>query len=251
MKFRGLKAEEIEIRVGSVGEYGASLLLYQDARCAMTILDETLGAENWQRDHKEVKGNLYCGIGIWDADKKDWIWKWDCGTESYTEKEKGESSDSMKRAAVNVGIARELYTAPFIFVKGVTQSKGKDQRGRDQYELTQDGKKIINGARVTEIEYEETEHSRKIKSLTICDRNGDVIYPEDWSRPKQSRPQPTKPTKASIQFLLDYASQVNVTEEQILKSYRINSLDEITQEIYDNSIARLKKMAENNETDKQ
>lgn len=246
MKFRGLKAEEIEIRVGSVGEHGASLLLYQDARCAMTILDETLGAENWQRDHKEVKGNLYCGIGIWDDQKKDWIWKWDCGTESFSEKEKGESSDSMKRAAVNVGIARELYTSPFIFIKGVSQSNGKDQRGRDQYELTQEGKKLINGARVTEIEYEETEHARKIKSLTICDRNGNVIYPDGGRRQ-----QPKKPTAASLQFLLDYAAQVNVTEEQILKSYELNSLQDMTQEIYDNSMARLKKMAEKNETNQQ
>ena len=37
------------------------------------------------------------------------------GTESYTEKEKGQSSDSFKRACVNLGIGRALYTAPNIF----------------------------------------------------------------------------------------------------------------------------------------
>ena len=91
MKFRNLKAEEIDVRVGNCFSWGYTLLLYKDARCDMNILDETLGAENWQRDHKEVKGNLYCGVGVWDKEKSQWIWKWDCGVESNTEKEKGEA----------------------------------------------------------------------------------------------------------------------------------------------------------------
>ena len=33
-----------------------------------------------------------------------------------TEPEKGEASDSFKRACVNWGIGRELYTSPFIFI---------------------------------------------------------------------------------------------------------------------------------------
>lgn len=116
--FRTLRADEIECRVGTINEKGFTLLLYKDARCDMNILDETVGNDNWQRDHKEVKGNLYGGVSIWDDTKKQWITKWDCGTESNTEKEKGESSDSFKRACVNWGIGRELYTAPVIRVKG-------------------------------------------------------------------------------------------------------------------------------------
>ena len=85
----------------------------------MTILDETVGPENWQREHYECKGNLYCRVGI-RMQRQDgsveWVWKSDCGTESYTDKEKGESSDSFKRACVNWGIGRELYTAPCIFI---------------------------------------------------------------------------------------------------------------------------------------
>lgn len=116
MKFRDLRADEIDVRVASISEKGLSLLLYKDARCDMNILDETVGEENWQRDHKELKGNIYCAIGIWSEQKSIWIWKWDCGSESYTEKEKGEASDSFKRAGFNWGIGRELYTAPFIWV---------------------------------------------------------------------------------------------------------------------------------------
>ena len=121
--FRGLRPDEIDVRVGSVSAKGVSLLLYKDARCDMNILDETYGVEGWQRKHEVINGNLYCGIGIYNKDINEWVWKWDCGTESYTEKEKGEASDSFKRAAFNVGIGRELYTAGFTFVQCPTQKK--------------------------------------------------------------------------------------------------------------------------------
>ena len=78
----------------------------------MNVLDEA--GLLWQRKHYECKGNLFCSVGIKVGD--EWIWKDDCGTESYTEKEKGEASDSFKRACFNWGIGRELYTAPFIWI---------------------------------------------------------------------------------------------------------------------------------------
>lgn len=70
MKFRELRANEIEARVATVSDKGCSILLYKNARCDMNILDEAVGEMNWQRDHKEIKGNMYAGIGIWDAFKK-------------------------------------------------------------------------------------------------------------------------------------------------------------------------------------
>ena len=112
--FRDLTANEIEVRIGQCNENGVSLLLYKDARVDMAILDDVLGQARWQREHYEVKGNLYCRVGI--KIDNEWIWKSDCGTESNTEAEKGESSDSFKRACVNWGIGRELYTAPFIWI---------------------------------------------------------------------------------------------------------------------------------------
>lgn len=117
LKFRDLKANEIDVRVGQIyAEKGVTFLLYKDARVDQNILDETVGVERWQRDHFELKGNLFCKVGIY-FDEIGWVWKADCGTESYTEKEKGESSDSFKRACVNWGIGRELYTSPLIWVK--------------------------------------------------------------------------------------------------------------------------------------
>lgn len=166
MKFRTLKAEEIDVRVGNVYSWGYSLLLYKDARCDMNILDETVGAENWQRDHKEIKGNLYCGVGIWDNTKSQWTWKWDCGTESNTEKEKGEASDSFKRACFNVGIGRELYTSPNISISCDMESSG------NSYKLPKAEKN--RRFRVKEIEYNE---KREIVKLFIVDNKGVQVYP--------------------------------------------------------------------------
>lgn len=116
MEFRKLKASEIDARVNTVSEKGCSLLLYKDARVDQNILDETVGAENWERSHQLIGNNLYCTVSIYDSHKDAWISKQDVGTESYTEKEKGQASDSFKRACFNWGIGRELYTAPFIWI---------------------------------------------------------------------------------------------------------------------------------------
>lgn len=114
LKFRQLRADEIDCRVAQIKQNGLSLLLYKDARCDMNILDETVGCLNWQRHHGRENAN--CIVSIYDSDKKMWIEKEDTGTESNTEAEKGLASDSFKRACFNFGIGRELYTAPFIWV---------------------------------------------------------------------------------------------------------------------------------------
>lgn len=113
--FRDLHADEIECRVSQCSEKGVSLLLYKDARCDQNILDETVGAMNWMRHH--CRENANCIVSLWDEKKGQWVDKEDTGTESNTEKEKGLASDSFKRACFNWGIGRELYTAPFVWIK--------------------------------------------------------------------------------------------------------------------------------------
>lgn len=132
MNFRDLTAEDIECRVQSAKASGVVLLLYKNARVDMNILDETVGAENWQREHYECKGNLFCRVGIRNCN--EWVWKADCGTESNTDAQKGEASDSFKRACFNWGIGRELYTSPFIWI-GNDQCtiKEKEWQGKKTY----------------------------------------------------------------------------------------------------------------------
>lgn len=127
MEFRKLKPNEIDCRVGNVSKSGNgySLLLYKDARVDMAILDETFGWDGWQREHEFKDGKLYCKVKIWSDRLNQWIVKEDVGTESYTEKEKGQASDSFKRACVNIGIGRELYTAPFIWIQNGDPKKDK------------------------------------------------------------------------------------------------------------------------------
>ena len=124
--FRKLNANEIECRVATVKEPkvegnkvsggGCSILLYKDARVDMRLLDEVFGMMGWKREHQTIEGRLYCTISVYDKESGQWVSKQDVGVESYTEKEKGQASDSFKRAGFNWGIGRELYTAPFIWV---------------------------------------------------------------------------------------------------------------------------------------
>ncbi len=168
MKFRDLRADEIDVRVQSIkakggNPAGAVLLLYKNARCDMNILDETVGAENWQREHYECKGNLFCRVGININYKNassplEFVYKSDCGTESNTDAQKGEASDSFKRACFNWGLGRELYTGPFIWVDAnkfeVYDTGRKDTRGNpifatnDRFSVE---KIIIENKRITAV----------------------------------------------------------------------------------------------------
>lgn len=125
-----LAINDIDFRIHSInkGKY-ATILAYKDARVDMNRLDEVCTPMNWQRQHKEVNGVVYCGIGIRSDENKEWVWKWDAGSESQAEKEKGQSSDSFKRAGFNWGIGRELYDYPVISFKlndnEITEHNGK------------------------------------------------------------------------------------------------------------------------------
>ena len=151
MEFRLLKNNEIDVRIATVSERGCSLLLYKDARCDMNILDETVGAMNWQREHKIINDRLYCRVSVYDKEKGIWVYKEDVGTESYTEKEKGQASDSFKRACFNWGIGRELYTAPFIWINSNDcniKDKNSKKTCTDKFEvrkITYDANKNIDG----------------------------------------------------------------------------------------------------------
>ena len=123
IKFRPLRADEIECRIQQIkegrgkneGTYYAVCLLFKDARCDQRILDECVGPMNWQRRHDDHNGNLFCSVGIYDKDKQEWVWKEDAGAESNMDAQKGHASDSFKRACFNWGIGRELYTPLFIY----------------------------------------------------------------------------------------------------------------------------------------
>ena len=172
MEFRTLNANEIDCRISTISQKGLSLLLYKDARVDQNILDETVGAMNWQRHHS--RDNANCIVSIWDDEKKQWIQKEDTGKESNTEAEKGLASDSFKRACFNWGIGRELYTAPFIWISA--EDADIKQGGNGKYQCFD---KFI----VEQILYDE---NRNIVALSIKNtKTGKRVFLMD-NRKKES-----------------------------------------------------------------
>lgn len=136
MNIQDLKKEmPYKWRIQEAKEHGANCVAYIDARQVMDTLDEIVGAENWQSKYESHNNNLYCSIGI--KIDGEWVWKTDCGSESNIEKEKGEASDALKRAAVQWGIGRFLYNLPIQRLKTVGKN-GKfypaDESGQPIYD---------------------------------------------------------------------------------------------------------------------
>jgi hypothetical protein len=173
MKFRLLKAEEIDCRVAQIAKNYCTLLLYKDARVDQNILDETVGCMNWQKRY--VRDNANCIVGIWDDEKKQWIEKEDTGTESFSEAEKGLASDSFKRACFNWGIGRELYTAPNILIFPRKDIKYKyNGKEVDEFFEYKDGKYTTKTYFTVElITYDE---NNNIKDLIIRDQKGNERF---------------------------------------------------------------------------
>lgn len=190
---RTLQANEIECRVGTQTDTGVSLLLYKDARVDMRMLDEVYGPSNWERYHEVVNGNLFCTVRVWDKEKGCWVAKQDVGTESNTEKEKGEASDSFKRACFNWGIGRELYTAPFIWVN-ITKD-----------DLNNKGK-VKTSFSIQEIGYNE---KNEINHLVIVDGKGNARFTFGKNAPKMEKP------------------KVVTLEEAIAEMYACETLDAV------------------------
>ena len=119
--FEPLEANDIRVRVEHCSENGCSLLLHKNARIDMNILDKKFGPMGWQREQIPTVASdgrilMVCRVGIKDKATGEWIWKSDVGSETAWAREKGQASDSFKRACSNWGIGRELYTAPDIYV---------------------------------------------------------------------------------------------------------------------------------------
>lgn len=182
-RFRLLNADEIECRISTVSEKGLSLLLYKTARTDADLLDETIGPEYWENDFKLVDGVLYGGIGIdFNRDGK-LVWKWDAGTESNTEAEKGRASDAFKRAGFKHGIGRELYSAPFIWIPASACKIETNQKGKFV---------CYDNFTVSSIDYDD---KQRITKVTIADSKGNRVYPRSNAPEKPSNPLPELPAQ--------------------------------------------------------
>lgn len=224
LEFRLLRPEEIDCRIAAINEKGLTLLLYKDARVDQNILDETVGPMGWTRDHKEIKGNMFCYVSLWDREKQMWISKCDCGVESYTEKQKGEASDSFKRACFNWGIGRELYSAPFIWISArdcniTAQGEGakKSYRCNDKFQ-------------VRSIRYDE---NRQITGLEIIEaRHGKSVYAMSGTAAVQL----VSPEMIHTIKALSEKKGVNI--KSVLGTYRLKCLEEMEMDQFRDAMER-------------
>ena len=233
---RLLRADEIECRVSTISEKGVSLLLYKDARVDQRILDETFTPLGWQRTHQSIDGNLYCTVSIWDDAKRQWIAKQDVGAMSYTEKEKSQASDSFKRACFNIGIGRELYTAPdFIWV---TADKVKIQKKGENKFVTYDR------FHVQSIEYND---QREISALVIANSWNKVVYSWIALRAAAQKPVENGLSQSQMSNLQKELARTGVALEAVLERYHLNRPEDMDLDTYKQAMSSLKKtQARNN-----
>lgn len=115
---------------------------YVTNRAIQTRLDDVVGPENWYNDFKPWHGvgkkqSQLCGIAIY-FEGRGFITKWDGAEDSDIEAVKGGLSDSMKRAAVQWGVGRVLYSMDTVWV-------GIEARG-DSYVIKDTERKKLDDA---------------------------------------------------------------------------------------------------------
>lgn len=238
MEFRPLRKEDIDCRIATIKENGLSLLLYKNARVDMRMLDEAVGSTNWKRSHQVIDGNLYCTIEIWDAEKQQWISKQDVGTESYTEKEKGQASDSFKRAGFNWGIGRELYTAPFVWISpedaNIKTNKTKDRFYCNDNFIVSDIT-IENGV-ITSLE------------ITNESNGGKVVFtfPKKRARRKQEPKEPQEEqvtiSQAMYSVLCSLCKKKGKNIKEVVNSYGVEKPAEMLVTVWEKAVADLKEL---------
>lgn len=224
-EIRKLRADEIEVRPKTIKENGFSVLLYKNSRADMNILDECFGPENWQRKHTVINNNLFCSVLIWDAEKGIWIEKQDVGVPSNAEPEKGEASDAFKRACTNIGIGRELYTAPkFMWInakKGEILANGKNFKLGYKVKL-----------HVSAIEYD----NNKIVGLQIRDQNDMVRYTLGNAVPHHETEDVPNPKRDEV---LNFARAKNIPPETVVGVMETNFGKKSTRDLTDDQLDHL------------
>ena len=217
MDFRTLKANEIDVRIAQIDKTWCTLLLYKDARADMDVLDESVGCLNWKREH--LRDNANCRVSIWNSEINEWVSKEDTGTESFSEAEKGLASDSFKRACVNWGIGRELYTAPSILITIKKDIKYKSN-GKEVDEFFEKSNGKYDTKTRFWVEYIDYTKDREIQNLIIRDQKNNVRYAKLTTEKEQEL------SKLDIKIQKAINSDEDL-KEKIFNKYKVKTYDEL------------------------
>jgi hypothetical protein len=192
----------------------ATCVAYIDSRDVMDRLDKVC-IYGWERSHSEIKGNIYAVVTIIMPDGSR-ISRMDCGTESSTEKEKGESSDSFKRAAVNWGVGRFLYD---LEIKRLP-ANAKKESNNWPYVVDANGKQV----------WDLTKH--------INSMSGNA--PRQPAAPKpQTVPANLTISDEQFKMLNDLLDTAGVDKQKFCESYGIPSVAALPDEKFQNAVHRL------------
>ncbi len=119
---------EVKFRAGATNRDGtkALALAYVTARVVQDRLDEVMGIDGWQATFREgAGGSVVCVLALKIGG--EWIAKEDVGGESEQpdegDRRKAAFSDAFKRAAVQWGVGRFLYSLPQSWVAFDKQRK--------------------------------------------------------------------------------------------------------------------------------
>jgi len=211
------KPNEIEFRIGATtaDKKKGVAVPYVTNRAIQERLDDVCGAENWRNEFKPWKENSQlCGISI--KIDGEWVTKWDGAEDTHIEPIKGGLSGAMKRAAVQWGIGRYLYDIDDMWVDIVPY--GKSYKFAKPPALP--SKYLPAGV--------ENEGYK-----------ADVVT-EDDKLIQDIVPQNNLITKEQENILVSIFIEYGIKPEKATKFFKINKIEEMTQEQYKTYIDILK-----------
>jgi hypothetical protein len=131
---------EWKIQVTNAEKTSGMAVPYIASRAIQTRLDTVVGPLNWRNYFAEWHGTAQlCGISIYCDERKEWVTKYDGASNTDIEPIKGGLSNAFKRAAVQWGIGRFLYSMDAIWVdveqrgKSTVIKRGEQKKLDDAY----------------------------------------------------------------------------------------------------------------------
>lgn len=227
-EFRLLMPHEIEARPSRINkDNSVNLLLYKTSRVDMQLLDEAYGNCGWRITHEIVCGELWTRLEIRDPETGEWIIKEDVGEWSdntlnkmkdnenpvspdqlylVSNGPKARFSDGLKRCGTLIGIGRELYSAPDIYIPA---NKVTVKYGR-----------CYTNFEVEEIEYDDY---KQISYLKIVDeKTGDVVFA--WR--KRNAKKSTAKKENMIVENTESTKETNETKQEINEELKQKTKEE-------------------------
>ena len=205
---RPFEASEIEWRIQSGGAKNgkpwAIVLAYVTNRAVMDRLDEVFGVGGWKNEFLPTPSmdGIMCGISAKIGG--EWVTKYDGAENTQVEAVKGGLSSAMKRTAVQFGIGRYLYHLDTGF------ANIQDRRGAN----------TLNGQ--------------------VKDKQANKTVYFDYLAPELP-PFALPIMQTQIKIIKEKANEKGINLDDILKGYKITSLDNGTKELGAKIISALDK----------